>query len=66
MLHLVSSSTTVTGGQQKIVLPVPKPKNPYFGEGAFTPELKKNGTTITRMLPYWPTPPQAVMKRLLM
>jgi hypothetical protein len=42
MLHLVSSSVTVKGGeQQKITLPVPRPKSPYFGEGAFTPELKK-------------------------
>jgi hypothetical protein len=42
MQHLVSSTTTVTGGKkQSIVLPVPPPKAPYFGEGAFTPELKK-------------------------
>jgi hypothetical protein len=41
MLHLVSSSLTVTDGLQKITLPVPRPKKPYFGEGAFTPELKR-------------------------
>lgn len=41
MLHLVSSSVTVSDTQQQIVLPKPAPKNPYFGEGAFTPELKK-------------------------
>ncbi len=41
MLHLVSSSVLVSGGEKNIKLPVPKPKNPYFGEGAFTPELKK-------------------------
>jgi len=42
MQHLVSSTVTVEGGSnQTINLPVPKPKAPYFGEGAFTPELKK-------------------------
>jgi len=42
MQHLVSSSITVKGGQsEKIVLPVPPPKKPYFGEGALSPQLKK-------------------------
>jgi hypothetical protein len=42
MQHLVSSAVTITGGdQQKITLPKPAPMKPYFGEGAFTPELKK-------------------------
>jgi hypothetical protein len=42
MQHLVSSAVTVSGGDhQKIILPVPAPMKPYFGEGAFTPELKK-------------------------
>jgi len=42
MQHLVSSSTTVEGGKtKKIHLPLPAPKPPYFGEGAFTLELKK-------------------------
>jgi hypothetical protein len=42
MQHLVSSSINVTGGtKQVITLPVPTPKTPYFGEDAFTPELKK-------------------------
>lgn len=42
MQHLVSSSVTVTGnGNKKIKLPVPPPKKPFFGEGVFTPELKK-------------------------
>lgn len=42
MQHLVSSSVTVTGnGNNKIKLPVPPPKRPFFGEGVFTPELKK-------------------------
>ncbi|MFA6084023.1 glycosyl hydrolase [Mucilaginibacter sp.] len=42
MQHLVSSSITISGGKkQKIILPVPAPKRPYFGEGAFTPGLKE-------------------------
>lgn len=41
MLHLVSSSTLVSGGTKQIKLPIPKPKAPFFGEGAFTEELKK-------------------------
>lgn len=42
MQHLVSSTINVTGGtKQALVLSVPAPKPPYFGEGAFTPELKK-------------------------
>ncbi|WP_114937692.1 glycosyl hydrolase [Mucilaginibacter endophyticus] len=42
MQHLVSSTVNITGGTaQPIKLPLPQPKTPYFGEGAFTPELKK-------------------------
>ena len=43
MRHLVASSTRVKGSgkQQTIRLAQPSPKAPYFGEGAFTPELKK-------------------------
>jgi len=42
MQHLVSSTVNITGGSnQKIKLPVPPPMKPYFGEGSFTPELKK-------------------------
>ncbi|MCC8426184.1 glycosyl hydrolase [Mucilaginibacter sp. UR6-11] len=42
MQHLVSSSISIKDGQKgKITLPVPAPKSPYFGEGAFTPVLKK-------------------------
>lgn len=42
MQELVSSSVNIKGGQtEKITLPVPLPKPPYFGEGAFTPELKR-------------------------
>ncbi len=42
MKHLVSSSIQVSGGEKQIlILPKPKPMKPYFGEGSFTPELKK-------------------------
>ncbi|WP_255373057.1 glycosyl hydrolase [Chitinophaga sp. YR573] len=42
MQQLVSSTVTINGARKKaITLPVPPPKQPYFGEGAFTPELKK-------------------------
>ena len=42
MQHLVSSSTKVSGDNHKpIILPKPAPRPPYFGEGGFTPELKK-------------------------
>jgi hypothetical protein len=42
MLHLVSSTTILEGKDKgKISLPKPPPKAPFFGEGAFTAELKK-------------------------
>jgi len=42
MQHLVSSSIQVSGDDKKpVILPKPAPKPPYFGEGAFTPELKQ-------------------------
>jgi len=40
MQHLVSSSTTVTAQDAApIILPVPAPKPPFFGDGALTPQL---------------------------
>lgn len=42
MKHLVSSSIQVSGNDKNpIILPKPAPKSPYFGEGNFTPELRK-------------------------
>jgi hypothetical protein len=41
MQHLVASETTVTAGDKNIVLPVPPPKKPFFGEGGLSPEVKK-------------------------
>lgn len=40
--QLVSSSMEVSGAESRqLQLPLPQPKKPYFGEGVFTPELKK-------------------------
>jgi hypothetical protein len=42
MKHLVYSFTQISGNEKKpVILPKPAPMNPYFGESAFTPELKK-------------------------
>ena len=45
MQHLVSSEVVVSNNQKKIILPVPQPKKPFFGEGGFTPNFKKNWQT---------------------
>ncbi|MGN1215191.1 MAG: glycosyl hydrolase, partial [Candidatus Cryptobacteroides sp.] len=43
MQHLVSSSATVSGGKKvKVHLDVPAANPPFFGEGAFTPQMKKD------------------------
>lgn len=42
MQHLVASDTVISGPARiSMSLPLPAPKKPYFGEGTFTPELKK-------------------------
>ncbi|WP_310559999.1 glycosyl hydrolase [Flavobacterium sp.] len=42
MKHLVYSSVQVSGSENKpIILPTPAPLKPFFGEKAFTPELKQ-------------------------
>jgi len=42
MQHLVSSSIVVEGaGKKTIQLTVPEPKRPFFGEGNFTPQVRK-------------------------
>ena len=62
MQHLVGSATRVSGGDTKpVILPVPPPKTPYFGEDGLTPELKKQWEkfyTDVSVLAF-PTPPQA-------
>ena len=43
MQHLVSSEAQVTGGGEVTLrLEVPKANPPYFGEGAFTPQMKQD------------------------
>ncbi|PGH39666.1 MAG: glycosyl hydrolase, partial [Candidatus Nephrothrix sp. EaCA] len=42
MQHLVSDAVTVSAEEKKkIVLPLPLPKKPFFGEEGLTPEVKK-------------------------
>jgi hypothetical protein len=42
MQHLVASAAEVSGGsRQTLQLPQPSPKEPFFGYGAFTPEVRK-------------------------
>ncbi|TCD08286.1 glycosyl hydrolase [Pedobacter frigidisoli] len=42
MKHLVSSEVIVSSlDKKKILLPIPKPKAPFFGEGGFIPEFRK-------------------------
>ena len=49
MQHLVSSLLEVTGpGKVSMRLPRPKPKQPFFGMGNFTEELKKVSLSLTR------------------
>ena len=41
MIHLVASDTTVSGPAEfRGILPLPKPKKPFFGEGSLTQSLK--------------------------
>ncbi len=47
MQHLVSSAINISAADdrnKKIFLPLPDPKNPYFGMSVFTPSLKKQWT----------------------
>ncbi|MFC0514858.1 glycosyl hydrolase [Mucilaginibacter angelicae] len=65
MQHLVSSTINITGGtRQQITLPIPQPKAPYFGEGAFTPELKKQWNDFYEDVAViaYPTPASASAK----
>lgn len=65
MQHLVSSTVNITGGTtQQIKLPVPQPKAPYFGEGAFTPELRKQWNDFYEDIAViaYPTPAETSVK----
>lgn len=49
MQHLVASETTAKGPAKfDEVLPQPKPRTPFFGEGTLTPELRKVWKTYYR------------------
>ena len=49
MQHLVTTSIDVSGtGRQTITIPQPMPKRPFFGEGNFTPEVKRQWSDFYR------------------
>ncbi len=49
MQHLVASETTVSGPARfDAVLPRPRPRTPFFGEGTLTPELAKQWREFCR------------------
>jgi hypothetical protein len=60
MQHLVASTIKVTGGINEVIkLPIPEPRNPYFGKAAFTPELQKEWSNFYEDVAVlaFPTPP---------
>ena len=60
MQDLVSSSVQVSGSDNgQISLPVPPPKKPYFGEGSFNADLKKQWEGFYKDVAVlaFPTPP---------
>ena len=49
MQHLVSSETAVVGPTRfDAVLPRPKPRNPYFGEGSLSPKMREQWNDFYR------------------
>ena len=65
MQHLVSSSIQVSGsGNTPIKLPVPLPKKPYFGEGSFSPELKKEWEKFYKDVAVLAFPTPAITKTI--
>ena len=63
MQHLVAS-TIVVSGKDKIKLPLPLPKQPYFGEGSFTPELKKQWNDFYKDVAVLAFPTPATTKKI--
>ena len=62
MMHLVASSTEVRGPTRfDVVLPVPPPKKPFFGEGSVPSDLKRirDGWYQDVAVLAFPTPPVA-------
>ena len=65
MQHLVSSSIQVSGSDNgQIKLPVPLPKRPYFGEGSFSPGLKKQWENFYQDVAVLAFPTPAVNKKI--
>ena len=65
MQHLVSSTTVINGNDNKpIKLQVPLPKKPYFGEGGFTPELKKQWDDFYKDVAVLAFPTPSVNKKM--
>ncbi|MBQ9430338.1 MAG: glycosyl hydrolase [Kiritimatiellae bacterium] len=60
MRHLVASSAIVRGGvRQTVKLEKPAPRRPYFGEGAFTPQMREDWLNYYEDVAVlaFPTPP---------
>jgi hypothetical protein len=65
MQHLVSGTTIVHGDDKNpIRLPVPLPKRPYFGEGGFTPELKRQWDDFYKDVAVLAFPTPSVNKKI--
>lgn len=65
MQSLVSTAVQVTGPSIKsIKLPLPQPKAPYFGEGTFTPKIKKQWENFYKDVAVLAFPTPAVDRKL--
>ncbi|MDB5275730.1 MAG: acetyl xylan esterase [Ferruginibacter sp.] len=65
MQHLVSSTLLISDtSRQPIKLPLPLPKKPYFGEGGFTPGLKKQWDDFYKDVAVLAFPTPAVNKKI--
>lgn len=66
MQHLVSSSIQVTGtNNNEIKLPRPLPKEPYFGNGVFTKELRKQWNDFYEDVAVLAFPTPAISKKII-
>jgi hypothetical protein len=65
MQHLVSSSIDIAGNNdQDIHLPLPLPKEPYFGNGVFTNELRKQWNDFYQDVAILAFPTPAIQKKI--
>jgi len=66
MQHLVSSTINVSGDSSYILrLPLPSPKQPYFGEGGFTAGLKKQWNDFYEDVAVLAFPTPSISKKIL-